>query len=242
MIFCVPGPWQDRSDFVRRVVVLDPDGRYIFDGEVLGDVRHQDVVKVQFLGRHPRMLEAFRAASRGDLPPQVEQEIAAHRSSIYLQFPMNFMAERPRVLKYTRLLKRLGGFAIKIESSGVGHSWQRWFRLVSSENEFDWYCAIVMLLAEEIYYYSCGMHHFGLADSAVEKRLEVMEAANLLNKFNYWRVIEPRELRSGESFSLNESSRAFRLQLKPDEVNPEDDLFYNPYGVWHLDLMEQPLE
>jgi hypothetical protein len=76
----------------------------------------------------------------------------------------------------------------------------------------------------------------------VVKQLEVMEAANLLNKFNYWRVIEPRELRSGESFSLDESSRAFRLQLKPDEVNPEDDLFYNPYGVWHLETIGKSLD
>ena len=237
MIFCVPGPWQDRSEFVRRVVESEPDGRYIFDGEVLAEVRHQDVVRVQFLGRHPRMLKAFQAASRGELPPQVEEEIAGHRSSIYLRFPMNFVMERVRVLKYTELVERLGGFAIKLESSGVGHSWERWFRLLSSENPFDWYCAVVMLLADENYYYSCGMHHFGLADSAAEKKLEIMEAANLLNKFNYWRIIEPRDLHPGESFSLSESSKPFRLQLKPDELNPEDDLFHNPRGLWHLKMI-----
>ena len=68
MIFCVPGPWQDRSDFIRRVVNSESDGRYVYDGDVLADVRHQDILKVEFLGRHPRMLKAFQAASRGDLP------------------------------------------------------------------------------------------------------------------------------------------------------------------------------
>jgi hypothetical protein len=237
MIFCVPGPWLDRSDFVRRVVESEADGRYVFDGEVLADVRCQDIVKVQFLGRHPRMLEAFQAASRGDLSPEVEKEISAHRSSLYLRFPINFLQERIRVLKYTDLARRLGGCAIKLESSGVGHAWERWFRLVSSENAFDWYCAVVMLLAGERYYYSCGMHHFGLADSAANKRLEVRDAANLLNKFNYWRMIEHRELRSGETFSLNEQSRGFRLELKPDEINPEGDLFHNPRGLWHLEAL-----
>jgi len=234
MIFCVPGPWRDRSDFVRRIVSSEPDGRYVFDGEVLVDVRHQDVLKVEFLGRHPRMLKAFQAASRGELPPQVEEAIAAHSSSIYLRFPLSLIEERPRVLKYTQLVQRLGGFAIKLESSGVGHSWERWFRLVSSDNEFDWYCAVVMLLAGDSYYYSCGMHHFGLADAAVAMGLEVQVAANLINKFNYWRLIEQRELRSGESFSLSEPSTLFRLHLKADELNPEGDLFHNPHGLWHL--------
>jgi hypothetical protein len=201
----------------------------------LADVRHQDILEVEFLGRHPRMLQAFRAASRGDLPRQVEEEIARHSSSIYLRFPLSLIEERPRVLKYTEMAQRWGGFAIKLESSGVGHSWERWFRLVSSDNEFDWYCAFVMLLAGDIYYYSCGMHHFGLADSAVERRFTAEEAANLLNKFNYWRLIERRALRSGESFSLSETSTLFRLQLKEDELNPEDDLFHNPHGLWHLE-------
>jgi hypothetical protein len=235
MIFCVPGPWQDRSDFIRRVVNSESDGRYVYDGNVLADVRHQDILKVEFLGRHPRMLKAFQAASRGDLPRQVEEEIAGHSSSIYLRFPLSLVEERLRVLKYTQMAQRWGGFAIKLESSGVGHSWERWFRLVSSDNEFDWYCAVVMLLAGDSYYYSCGMHHFGLADSAVERRFSVEEAANLLNKFNYWRLIEQRALRSGESFSLSEASTLFRLQLKADELNPEDDLFHNPHGLWHLE-------
>ena len=106
MIFCVPGPWQDRSDFIRRVVNSESDGRYVYDGDVLADVRHQDILKVEFLSRHPRMLKAFQAASRGDLPRQVEEEIAGHSSSIYLRFPLSLVEERLRVLKYTQMAQR----------------------------------------------------------------------------------------------------------------------------------------
>src|ERR1700738_1014465 len=102
MISCVPGRWQVRSDFVRRAVNSEPDGRYVFDAEVLADVRHQDVLKVEFMVRHPRMLKAFQAASRGDLPRQVEEEIAGHSSSIYLPFPLSLVYEGPGLLKYTQ--------------------------------------------------------------------------------------------------------------------------------------------
>lgn len=234
MILCVPGPWRERSDFVRQVVEFEENGRYFCDGTVLSDVREQDQVRVQFRGRHPRMLDAFLAASRGDLSPELEQRIADHQSAIYLRFAADLVEERSRLLKYTELARQLGGIAIKIESSGVGHSWDRWFQLLGSENAFDWYCAVVMLLAEEDFYCSCGMHHFKLADAALEKQFDALESANLINKFNYWRMIEPRDLKPGETFRLDDSARRYRLELRPDQVNPPGDLFHNPYGLWHL--------
>jgi hypothetical protein len=127
MFICVPGPWEDRSDFARRIFALEPSGRYTFAGGVLADVQHQDHIQVQFLGRHPRMLEAFEAATRGELPANVASAITSHRSSAYLRFPSNVIEERLRILKFTELAKRIGGIAVKLESSGVGHWWERWF-------------------------------------------------------------------------------------------------------------------
>ena len=201
------------------------------------DVREQDQLRVQLLGRHPRMVDAFRAAGRGDISAELEEEIAQHQSSIYLRFAANFVEERTRVLKYTELARQLGGIAIKIESSGVGHSWERWFHLLASQNGFDWYCAVVMLLADEGIYYSCGMHHFGLADAAIGKHLAPRNAGNLLNKFNYWRIVEPRELKSGDIFRLDDSNRRYRVDLKRDQINPTEDLFHNPQGLWFLTLL-----
>jgi hypothetical protein len=234
MILCVPGPWRDRSDFVRQVTTIEANGRYFYDGSMLVDVREQDQLRVQLLRHHPRMVDAFRAAGRGDISAELEKKIAQHQSSIYLRFPANFVEERTRVLKYTGLARQLGGIAIKIESSGVGHAWERWFRLLGSQNEFDWYCAVVMLLADERIYYSCGMHHFGLADAAIGNHLAARDAGNLLNKFNYWRIIEPRELKSGDTFRLDDSNRRYRVDLGRDQINPAEDLFHNPHGLWFL--------
>jgi hypothetical protein len=234
MIICVPGPWENRSEFARRVFALEPYGRYTFDGGVLADVKHQDQVRIQILGQHPRMREAFEAATRGDLPLETASAITGHRSSIYLHFPANVIEERLRILKFTELAKRSGGIAIKLESSGVGHWWERWFQLLGSKNEFDWYCAVVMLLSGDGRYYSCGMHHFGLADCSVEQSVTPREAARLINKFNYWRIISPRTINSFEILRLDESGARFRLSWESDRFNPEGDLFHNPHGLWLL--------
>jgi len=235
MIVCVPGPWENRAEFARRVFALEPSGRYTFAGGVLADVQHQDHIQIQILGEHPRMREAFEAATRGDLPAEVASAIANHRSSIYLRFTANLIEERLRLLKFTELAKRLGGIAIKLESSGVGHWWERWFQLLGSKNEFDWYCAVVMLLSGDHRYYSCGMHHFGLADSSVEEGMVLKKAANLINRFNYWRILNhQRPLRSSEFLRVDQSGARFRLFWEPDSFNPEGDLFHNPHGRWLL--------
>ena len=234
MIVCIPGPWLDRSAFVQRVITLEPAGRFVFAGGVLADVEYQHQVPLDFLGHHPRMLEAFQAATRGDLSPELANAITEHQSSIYLQFPLDFLNQREQVLKFTKVVERLGGIAIKLESSGVGHSWQRWFKLLSSENLFDWYCAMVILLGTEHDYYSCGMHHFKLPDSSIGTELPIKEAAIVLNKFNYWRLLERPELESGEIFGVGGGESRFRLRLKPDDLNPKGDLFNNPYGIWRL--------
>jgi hypothetical protein len=78
------------------------------------------------------------------------------------------------------------------------------------------------------------MHHFKLPDSSIGTELPIKEAAIVLNKFNYWRLLERPELESGEIFSVGGGESRFRLRLKPDDFNPKGDLFNNPYGIWHL--------
>jgi len=68
----------------------------------------------------------------------------------------------------------------------------------------------------------------------VKKRMVIRQAANLINKFNYWRIINHRTLRSSEILRLDESGARFRLFWEPDRLNPEGDLFHNPHGLWLL--------
>ena len=94
-----------------------------------------------------------------------------------------------------------------------------------------------MLIGEEGHYYSCGMHNFGLPDAQISTSFDSEEAADLLNQFNYYRIIEKPDLESGHTFSLTADSPYYRIELIMDNRNPEDHLFHNPHGLWNLTLV-----
>jgi hypothetical protein len=98
-------------------------------------------------------------------------------------------------------MKRAGGLAVKVESSGVAHEWDRWFSLLSGST-FDAYCGAVTLIGDSDRYYSCGMHHFGLPESSLPTSIAIGEAADFMNRFNLYQIIERPELATGHTFSL----------------------------------------
>src|SRR5206468_6299477 len=127
--------------------------------------------------------------------------VQGHTAVAYLRFPLDVMEQRERLLKFTQLFARIGGIAVKVESAGVAHTFERWTELLTG-TPFDLYCACVALVGGERYFYSCGMHHFGLPDSAAPRTLPVEEAAESMNQFNFWRISERPVLASGHTFSI----------------------------------------
>ena len=233
LLLCIPGPWKDRSDFLRRVIALEPMGQFMFAGGILADVAGKDHLPVEFTPADPHIGEAFEIAGQGKIPPSTLAEIEQHKSVVYLHFQINPQAERTRLIKFTKLLQRLGGHAVKVESSGVSHSWDRWFTLLDG-SLFDLYCSAVVLIGDKGHYYSCGMHHFGLPECAVPTTVDLGEAADLMNRFNFWQVAERPTMTSGHTFSLSEDAPVWRLELKSDDRHETDHPFYNPNGVWVL--------
>ncbi len=233
IILCIPGIWTDRDDFLRQVITYEPKGRYMFAGMVLMDVVGKDHVPLDFGSADPNIPGAFEIAGQGRFTPDVLERIKAHTSVVYLHFPLDLPGQHERLLKFTRIIRDLGGIAVKVESCGIAHSWERWEELLSG-TLFDVYCAGVVLVRDQDHYYSCGMHHFGLPECEVASSTPVAEAAELMNQFNFWQIHDKPTVSSGETFSLTETAPRFRLALGPDTRSDKEDLFHNPHGVWRL--------
>jgi hypothetical protein len=233
LIICVAGKWNDRNDFLRQVITCEPKGRYMFAGMVLADVQAKDHVPLEFCPADSHIPKAFEIAGQGKIPADVLVQLRDHTAVIYLHFPLDLPDQRERILKFTQVVQRIGGIAVKLESAGVAHTWERWFALLSG-SLFDVYCAGVVLIGDEHYYYSCGMHHFGLPDCEVPRSIPVGEAADLMNRFNFWQIAEHPKLSPGHTFSLTPTAPHFRLSLEHDTRHEKEDLFHNPHGIWRL--------
>lgn len=206
----------------------------MFAGMILAHLKGNDHVRLDFCEFDERMLQAFEIGGQGKLTSLVLDEVALHRSVVYLHFSLDILSQKVRILKFTEMLSKCGGIAVKLETTGIAHEWKRWFDLLESINPFDTYCASVVLVGDEKFYYSCGMHNFRLPDVQVSKSLDGEQAADLMNHFNYWQIVEEPVLKPGHTFSLTADSEHFRLSLLKDERHSENDLFHNENGVWEL--------
>jgi Domain of unknown function (DUF4261) len=235
-ILCIPGKWSDRTDFLHQIIASEPKGSYLFAGMILLDTEANDNVPLEFCAADSHIPEAFEIAGQGRIPADILAQLREHTAVVYLHFPLDLPTHRERILKFTQLLQRLGGMAIKVESAGVAHTWQRWFSLLQG-NPFEVYSAVVALIGDKNYYYSCGMHHFGLPECEAPRSVPIAEAADLMNEFNFWQLTEHPNLSDGHTFSLNSAAPRFRLSLVPDIRHEKDHLFHNPHGIWRLDAV-----
>ncbi|MEO6323286.1 MAG: hypothetical protein ABIQ65_01525, partial [Thermoanaerobaculia bacterium] len=202
-------------------------------GQLLADIRAKDQIEIEVEPVDPQIPRAFEIAGQGRLSAEVLAQLAEHSTVVYLHFPLNLIEQRQRLLDFTEPLRQVGGIAIKLESTGIAHSWERWEQLLRGTT-FDNYCAAVVLVGDKSLCYSCGMHLFGLPECVAPRSLGMDEAADLMNRFNYWQILDRPVLADGHTFSLTESSPRFRLCLETDTRHDPDHLFHNPFGVWRL--------
>jgi hypothetical protein len=235
-MLCVPGPWANRTELLTTIV-QHTRGEFMFAGLILAQPARKRHVQLELTPPYSEMREAFEIAGHGKISPETLAAVGAHQTVAYLHFENDFISEREKVIDFCALMRDVGGIALKVESAGVAHEWAGWFDMVSSENSFDWYRALVTLIGDDEYYYSCGMHQFALADVEVSREVPLAEAADLMNRFNYWRISEAPVFESGHTFSLAPDSPRYRMLQVEDGRHEPDDLFHNPQGLWRLEVV-----
>lgn len=233
LIVAVPGPWQDRSEFLGQIVT-STDGRFMLAGPMLVNASRQDHILVNFADADPNLRRSFQLAGRDKIKAPTIGAIARHRSIAFLHFPLRVLGQQERILRFTDVLRRIGGIALKVESAGIAHEWEHWEQLLRSDDLFDLYTGFVTLIADEQHYYSCGMHHFDLPDAQVPRALPDSDAADLMNQFNFYRISETPNLEEGHTFSLAEDAPRFELSRVDDARYPADQPFHNAHGLWDL--------
>ncbi|UCH88583.1 MAG: DUF4261 domain-containing protein [Thermoplasmata archaeon] len=135
----------------------------------------------------------------------------------------------------TKVIRDIGGIAVKVETTGVAHEFDKWNELLSDTGTFSLYAALVILIGGEEYYYSCGMHNFGLPDCCISAKEDIKDAAYTMNVFNNYQLEERPNLKDGHTFSVTEEAPHYKLRLKEDFIYGGDEYFGNSQGRWVLE-------
>lgn len=232
IIIGVPGVWKNHAEVSQALAAQNHN--YIFAGFTLMDTTTQDVSFVEMQDYDPRLVDVFETLGDSSITDQELEKIAQHRSTLWVLSSDVSIEQARRMMNVGRTLLKAGGLAVKVESSGVAHSAKRWQEFAASDDLLQMYCAYVSLVEGDEYFYSCGMHNFGLPDVSVDRNAGIADATRLLNQFNSYQLEDLPQLDEGDYFSLDEHSPRYKLTFEACEVFEPEHPFYNPFGRWHL--------
>lgn len=232
IVLGVPGPWTTRSDIVAALGAESVG--LLLAGDHLFNPATREMFEADVYEPDPHLRQAFALAGRRSLNEEDLDAIASHAHTLYIIGPGGSTEAARSIMGIACGALKAGGIAVKVESAGVAHSARDWLNLAQDQHPAALYRAYVTLIGGKGSHYSCGMHCLGLRDAIVVGEMASEEAAQLLQGFLLYTLVEQPVLRSGETFSLDARSPRYRLAEEACETYPPDHLFHNPFGMWRL--------
>lgn len=233
IVIGIPGKWQNRSELLERIA--KDSGGYLFIGFILMHPETLEKWDLEIYDFDKNLAKSYETAGYGSLSPSTLDEIASHTFTCYLIGECDTYNSIRSMMKAVCTLLNAGGIAVKVETTGKAHSKENWFELTQSDDIWSLYTAFITLIkGDDVVGYSCGMHNFGLPDASIQDGISIGDASKLLNTFLIYCLNENPELVDGHTFSIDHDSQYYGLTLEKCSYYPEDDLFYNPYGIWRL--------
>jgi Domain of unknown function (DUF4261) len=233
IIVGVPGPWRNRSELMHALARQGTN--YMFAGLIFIEQSTQIHCEFELHGHDPGLRGAFEIAGQGEFSDAQLSAVAGHGSVAWLLFDVPGYETARTAARFAGALLEAGGLGVKIDSSGLAHTRERWLREWNDDDPWAVYSLFVVLVGGDTRFYSCGMHNFGLPDAAVPHEVGPKEGARLLNLFNVYQLAESPTLNSGETFSVEADSPRFRLTLESYPDGYEDTPMLNPHGLWSLE-------
>jgi hypothetical protein len=237
IITCIPGKWQNKSEIVKSFTKNNKD--FIFIGSVLKSVVDDYISRVEIYEHDPKLAEAFTLAGNNRFSLEEINQINDHTFILFLIGEGGSARLAKKILETSVAFLNMGGFAVKVETSGLAHTSSSWIALSNSDNPLALFHAFVTLVKQDGWYYSCGMHNLGLKDAIVSAELPILEAEKLLATFLLYCLIEKPLLESGSTFSTDSQAPKFVMRHIECHTYPPDHLFYNPFGLWKLHPLEK---
>ncbi|GGI11601.1 DUF4261 domain-containing protein [Gottfriedia solisilvae] len=232
IIIGIPGNWKNRTEIIQSVVSKSEG--YLMAGNIIHNSQKNIGFQVEVYDHDPNLKEAFIYASRDTFQHTLLDNIEHHTFTIYIIADAKSIEDVKEVVDVGVGLLKAGGLAVKIESSGVAYTKEDWNELHSNKDIFPLYSHFVTLIGENECYFSCGMKAFGLPDVVISSTIDPEEAADILNNFNLYNIVENPTFNNGETFSVGEDTPVLKITAVNDFRYDEVDLFYNPFGLLEL--------
>jgi hypothetical protein len=236
VVLWIPGPWQDRSEFLRAVALGNKHG-VLAAGSMMFDAEKRRHASFEVLAPGKRLADEMHIGSGRVFDEAMLGAIEDHASIACIAIKDTGPGLDDRLSVFSSAVRAAGGLAVKVVRSGLSHDWARWEAELKSEMPAGLFRLLVVQvpLRDEHRLSSFGMAQFGLADASIEDDGSDVGPAWALFEFNIYLWSQRPSLKAGDTFSRNEENAiSYRLGHTADRRYPEGHAYFNPHGVWQL--------
>ncbi|EIT84281.1 hypothetical protein A374_15883 [Fictibacillus macauensis ZFHKF-1] len=227
VVIAIPGMWGSRREFMKSLA--KSNSGYIATERVMSNLNDSnESFSIDMRGATPSLIEALRAGGGRLFSEQTLQAMKLHQSIIYVMSECASYTEVAHLLKAVNAVLRSGGLAVYVESTGRAMTKEGWSQAARSSKAEALFLCFVQMHRSKGYYYTTGMHVFGLRDLAVEEKLSPQEASTLFRSFASYVLEEQPDLHDGHSFSIQRDAPIYKLREQAAVIDEVD----HPYGWW----------
>jgi hypothetical protein len=223
-VVCIPSKWRSEEDFKAT---LAQTNQFIVVGNTIIEKLTNNVYEYELYPYDAELWKSFMHT--GKFSEKDLAEIDQHSTTLYLISNTGNTRTLEQLTNIMSDLLKLGGVAIKIESSGAAHTLKSWFDIIIQKKPASLIEAFVTIFVDEGIYYSCGMHHLGYPDIKLISEESEIISSTLINEFLIDLLENSSEIKGNKLLRGN-----YKIQKEVCPIFPEDDLFYNPFGVFNL--------
>ena len=239
IVIGVPGLWPDRSSIIRAVAENNLN-QLLMAGKVVMRLPSNHGFEFEIYPHDLNMGRAFAAAGHHWITEADLEQLNAHTQTVYVLGPGGNLDNAREMMQVANGLLNAGGLAVKVESAGKAFRREDWAQMCRGTGPLVLYDAYVMFGVGRDTTYSCGMHNLGYHDAIITSGLPAEEAVALLDAFLKYLLVEQPAIAEGQTFALGPDAPVYRLNLEPCALYPNDDLFFNPFGMWRLTPIGNP--
>lgn len=220
-------------------LIRNSDGGCIAAGSVVIAMDKSASCEWLWQPRDPAMTDAFRSAAHSDPGlPSLLDVIADHQSVVYLIKNEPGASAVEEIVKIADFCLDAGGFGVKSETAGLGHSPERWKAPLRALGNIQLHDLLVFpLIQSDQGYYSCGMNQFGKRDTIICTD-SPEEASEIIRMFELYQLLEEPEMKNGQIFAAEAGGVPWLMSetIHPYADDPHIDF---SFGAWKLTRVDE---
>ena len=233
----IPGPWATQQQFMDAVVRAKT--AYEFGENWLVEPKSGRQFEVSASERDDEIADLF--AHTGRLSKQEVKKIAGQQVKVHVCGPGGSIEAARAMMNVAVALIKAGGYGVFVDNSGNAHGRDDWLALAGDKKLGGIYWAYVAVTAGREEAWSVGMHCLGYRDAEVFGITDRQAAGFLLHNFLGYSYQSGNLIVDGDPLG-SEFGALFRARAQPFTRFPAGTPFYNPYGIWRLEPIEDDTE